>query len=323
MKKRWTHIKNLIANPVKVMIENSKYSKTSKAKMDPKMFERFPVGKPIDALLSDDGGLMRAIIIMVIGDPGVGKTTITNDLIADIQKKYAGLRVLFISSEETLTDRLYNQSKSPKTSGTPTLLLGEEKNRSQALEEALAEGWDIVLIDSFKDVQDKVNAEHNGMTMSEAEAWLMDQMVKTAQGQNKRGIYTAFLCIQQVKKNLDFIGSNSLKHNTTAMMEIRFSKEYPGQRYVMFSKNRRCGKGVGKKLFYNFDEESQEIEYSEMPIVRDEVSTTGARTINTNGRFITNDELMLMLPSHLEFGDKKKMLDKLIKQRDAGQPIVL
>lgn len=43
---------------------------------DPKLFESFGCGTALDELLSSHCGLPRGVNYMIIGDPGVGKTTI-------------------------------------------------------------------------------------------------------------------------------------------------------------------------------------------------------------------------------------------------------
>jgi predicted ATP-dependent serine protease len=62
----------------------------------------------------------------------------------------------------------------------------------------------------------------------------------------------AVLAIQHMTKGGTYVGSTYLKHATTAMLEIRF--DISGQRYLEFSKNRRGGGGVGKRLYYRLDE---------------------------------------------------------------------
>lgn len=307
------------------MDKSSKYVKMNEVEVDPKMFERFITGKLIDTLLSDDGGTMRACVIMVVGDPGVGKTTITNDLIADIQIAYPTLDVLFISSEEGVIDRAYNQRKSPKTASTPILFLGQEKNKVKALEEALREGWDIILIDSFKDTQDKVQVENPDMTEDAAEAWLLDLLVTTSQGQNKKGVYTTCFCIQQVTKGKQFAGSNSLKHNTTAMMEMRFSKEFPGQRYVEFTKNRRCGAMVNEKLYYSFDKATQGLIYSKEPFSASAgaASKVGSTVVLPKSASLSIEELLKYVPKDLSLDKKKKEIDKIKLKIQKGEPLTI
>jgi hypothetical protein len=50
-------------------------------------------------------------------------------------------------------------------------------------------------------------------------------------------------------KGGQYVGSTYLKHATTSMMEIR--KDEAGRRYAEFTKNRRRGSLVGKRLYYS------------------------------------------------------------------------
>ena len=68
-------------------------------------------------------------------------------------------------------------------------------------------------------------------------------------GENKRGINTSSLLIQQVTKSGAFAGSNRIKHMTTAMGHIKFDSE--GGRYLAFSKNRRGGNM--NKFYFNLN----------------------------------------------------------------------
>lgn len=305
------------------MEKKNKYVRMNTASVDPKMFERFPTGKPIDKIISDDGGVMRGTVIMAIGDPGVGKTTITNDVLSDIQVLYPDANILFVSSEEGLIDRAYNHRKSPKTGETLILFLGDVDNKVQVLEETFREGWDIILVDSFKDVQDKIQAENPGMTINEAEAWLLNQMVDCSHGSNDKKIYTTFICIQQVTKGKEFVGSNALKHNTTAMMEVRFSKEYPGQRYVVFTKNRRCGEHVGKKLYYTFDKTSKELVYSEEPFLDQLEIPKANSTVLLPKKLYSVEELLKYIPHGLASQDARKALDKVKEKIAKGEPVTV
>ena len=62
----------------------------------------------------------------------------------------------------------------------------------------------------------------------------------------------AIWAIQHMTKGGQYVGSTYLKHATTAMMEIMFDDT--GQRYVEFSKNRRGGSAVGKRLYFKLVE---------------------------------------------------------------------
>jgi hypothetical protein len=136
----------------------------------------------------------------------------------------------------------------PKFGTIDILFLGEylDQNPKLIVEHMLNKGYDIVLIDSFVEVQDTVK-EANGMTTGATEKWLIDQMRNNNSGKNEKSLYTSFLCIQQVNKGGSFVGSNKLKHNTTGMMEVRFEED--GTRYVTFTKNRRGE--VNKRMFFD------------------------------------------------------------------------
>ena len=213
---------------------------------DPKLFEPIKTGKSIDTVLSADGGFPRATNFMMVGDPGVGKSTVAMDILSDLQT--SGAAVLFISAEMDRIDLYGYVKRYPKFGTIDILFLGEylDQNPKLVVEHMLRRGYDIVLIDSFVEVQDTVK-EANGMTTGSTEKWLIDQMRINNAGNNDRAIYTSFLCIQQVNKGGSFVGSNKLKHNTTGMMEVRFEEN--GSRYVTFTKNRRGE--VNKRMFFD------------------------------------------------------------------------
>lgn len=213
---------------------------------DPSLFQTMRTGKEIDRLLSSDGGFPRSTNFMLVGDPGVGKSTVSMDILSDL--KIRGHSVLFISGEMDRVDLYGYVKRYPKFGNLDILFLGEyvDLNPKEVIEGMLDHGYDVVLIDSFVEVQDTVK-EAVGMSSNSAEKWLIDLMRKNNSGGNQKGAYTSFLCIQQVTKEGVFVGSNKLKHNTTGMMELRFTPE--GLRYVNFTKNRRGE--VNRKLYYD------------------------------------------------------------------------
>lgn len=216
---------------------------------DPRLFIPMQTGKPVDKLFSSSVGLTRATNFMVVGDPGVGKSTVMMDVLADLDA--AGYKTLFVSGEMDRYDLYGYTQRYPKFGQLNILFLGEyiDENPKLVLEEMFKEGYDVVLLDSFVEIQDTIKSAL-GISTGEAEKWMVDLMRNHNMGNNDSKAYTSFLAIQQVNKNGDFVGSNKLKHNTTGMMEIRFDDD--GNRFLQFLKNRRGE--VQKKLFFSLKE---------------------------------------------------------------------
>jgi predicted ATP-dependent serine protease len=223
----------------------------NKIKYDGELFKEFKTGTAIDGLFSIKGGIPRATNWMLIGDPGVGKSTVALDVLADV--KASGGKVLFISAEMSRVDMYLYVERYPKFGDLDIFFTGELSegaNSKKAIEDLFDQGWDLVLMDSFIEVQLDVK-DSTGMTSGQAEKWLLDLMYRHNLANNKTKTYTSFIAIQQVNKGGNFVGSNKLKHMTTGMLEIRFEdpEDYESDRYMLFSKNRRGY--VGKKLFFD------------------------------------------------------------------------
>ena len=77
------------------LIDFSKVTKLSNLDIDPRMMNTMKSGLSIDGLFSHEGGIPTATNIMMIGDPGVGKTTVLLDVLAAVQNK--GAKCLLIS----------------------------------------------------------------------------------------------------------------------------------------------------------------------------------------------------------------------------------
>ena len=195
--------------------------------------------------------------MLIGGDPGVGKTTIILDMLANIRKAQPSARILFISAEMNEIDLAIYVQRFPKFSELNILFVEADFNAEshcfKYIEETLQDGWDIIAIDSFYELQGIIKEEEN-LTLKKAESQLLSIIKKQNKAQNKRGVHTTFLTIQQVTKSGAFIGSNRLKHMITAMMELRLDnpKNIYSDRYVTFSKHRRGD--VGVKLYYNLSQ---------------------------------------------------------------------
>ncbi len=242
-------------------------------RFDKDLFINFRTRTILDKLLCSYQGLPKGVNYMIIGDPGVGKTTIILDMLANIRKAQPSARILFISAEMNEIDLAIYVERFPKFGDLDILFIEggfDECGHSwQTVADTLDEGWDIIAIDSFHELQGIVKEEEN-VTNKRAESMLLSLIKQQNKAQNDRGVNTTFLTIQQVTKSGAFVGSNRLKHMITAMMELRLDnpKNIYSDRYITFSKHRRGD--VGVKLYYNlsttgdvdFDEERYEQDQS-------------------------------------------------------------
>lgn len=285
----------LSKKPTAVRLKNVKY--------DPKIFLPMHTNTIVDKWFSNKGGIPRACNFIVVGDPGVGKTTVALDIVCDVQQNNPDLKVLFISGEMNQIDMYEYMERYPKFGEIDILFLADyvDENTKLVVEEMLSTGYDLVLGDSFVEIQDAVK-ESSFMTTTAAEKWLIDLMCQHNQGNNKRKSYTTFLMIQQVTKGGKFVGSNKLKHNTTGMIEIRFagnSTDVTAGRYIDFSKNRRGD--VNKKLFFSL-RQKYNVGYNENKWNMDEAT-----------RIKVENEIE-------ELEKEAKAFDELLKISDAPQP---
>lgn len=244
------------------------------------LFSNYHTRTILDNLLCSYRGLPKGVNYMIIGDPGVGKTTIILDMLANICEEHPQAKVLFISAEMNEIDLAIYVERFPKFGNLDILFVesspDEESHNWQTVSETLAEGWDIVAIDSFHELQGIVKEEEN-ITNRKAENMLLSLIKQQNKAQNNRNVNTTFLTIQQVTKKGAFVGTNRLKHMITAMMELRLDnpKNIYSDRYITFSKHRRGD--VGVKLYFNlstredvcFDEERYEQDQNIRRLQRD------------------------------------------------------
>jgi len=225
-------------------------------RFDPSLFHNFMTGTVLDELLCSYKGLPKGVNYMVIGDPGVGKTTIILDLLSDIRAQHPGAKCLFISAEMNEIDLAIYVQRFPKFQDLEILFVEPnfeetaETHNLQTITDILQQGWDIVAIDSFHELQGIIK-EEEGITREKAESILLSLIKQQNKADNESKINTTFLTIQQVTKKGAFIGSNRLKHAITAMLELRLEnpKNVYSDRYAVFTKHRRGD--VGVRLYYD------------------------------------------------------------------------
>ncbi len=231
-------------------IDFSKVSTLNQLNINPRMLDTMESGLSIDELFSEEGGIPCASNYMIIGDPGVGKTTILLDVLASVQRRDQNLNCLFISGEMGRKQMYKYIERFPQFRNVKTMFMADylEHNTKDVVEQLLDMGWDLVLIDSAAEIIEGVR-DDNGWDRKTAESWFVDMCVKHNKGSNDKDKYTSFLAIQQVTKQGEFVGSNKLKHMTDGMLEMRRELERDGGGcFMMFNKNRNGN--VNKKLSF-------------------------------------------------------------------------
>ena len=230
------------------LIDFSKVVKLDKLDIDPRMMKTMKTGLSIDGLFSHEGGIPAATNIMMIGDPGVGKTTVLLDVLASAQNK--GAKCLFISGEMGKKQMFKYTERFKQFGIIETLFMQDylEYNTKDVIEQVLDRGYDLVLIDSAAEIIEGVRDDNN-WDRKMAESWLVDICVKNNKGENTTEKFTSFLLIQQVTKSGVFAGSNKLKHLVDAMGEMRRESDRDGgATFINFTKNRNGL--VDNKVFY-------------------------------------------------------------------------
>jgi predicted ATP-dependent serine protease len=229
--------------------------KISDLNFDSKLFVPISTGnKNLNQFISTEGGFMPATNVILVGTPGIGKSTVGLDMIVRAQKQ--GKKVLFISGEMNRIDMYRYCRRFPSFGQLDILFVSDyiKTNPVKAIEKVLENGYDLVLMDSWAEVQRTVR-DFSGMGSSKAESWILDLMEKHNSGENQSKLYTCFLIIQQVTKSGEFVGSNRLKHMTSAMLEM-YRDRVENRNVMEFSKNRVGTAGVGVSFTINTDQVS-------------------------------------------------------------------
>lgn len=209
----------------------------SDLKFDQRLFVPMKTGNnDLDGFLSSEGGFMPASNVVMIGSPGIGKSTVGLNMLSRVAR-HGEKRVLFVSGEMNRIDMYRYCRRFPEFANLDTLFLSDYSDSPQyAIEKVFEKGYDAILIDSFAEVITCVQ-EANGWSNKRSETWLIDLMEHHNEGNNEANAFTCFMIIQQVTKNGDFLGSNRLKHMTSAMLEM-YRDRSTESNMMEFTKNR-------------------------------------------------------------------------------------
>lgn len=161
----------------------------------PKLFSNYQTGTILDELLCSYKGLPKGVNYMVIGDPGVGKTTIILDMLSNIQSNYPEAKILFVSAEMNEIDLAIYVQRYPKFQDLDILFLEmsfDEDNKCwDKFKQVLSQGWDVVAIDSFYELQGIIKEEEE-ITLKKAENMLISLVKQHNKADNARKVNTTF-----------------------------------------------------------------------------------------------------------------------------------
>lgn len=277
------------------------------------LFTSMKTGTSADPFLSNEGGFLPGTNVMAAGAPGVGKTTVLLEMLYKVQQQNPNKKVLFISAEMNQLDMARYLKRFPHWGQLPILFLSDysDGQAKEAIEATLNDGYDLVLTDSYTEVNDTVK-EDTGMSRGKTEKWFLDLMTSHNKAANKAKKYTTFVTILQLSKGGTFVGSNKLKHMTTAMLHLDWKgSENSSERFMEFSKNRTGD--VGKKLFFNFDEGVQfdELRYKRDLLNEEMIKEERERLKTEEDAF---DKLFASLPSEAETAE---LVQQEIAMREA------
>ena len=234
-------------------------TKLKNINFDPRIFCPIETGTYLDGFVSYKGGFLPGVNIMLTGDPGVGKSSNLMDILVNVKKNDPTKKVLYVSAEMSELDVKEFEQYYPGLEEIDFLYIGNYVTDPdlnikpyQALMAVLHKGWDMVVMDSFVEVQSMIQ-EDMGMSAKKGEKWILDLMKKHNSGHNKNQSFTTFLCIQQMNKGGSYVGSKRLEHMTSAFLTLCWDKKEKGKRYMMFEKNRKGKEKI--KLYYSFAKE--------------------------------------------------------------------
>jgi len=218
--------------------------------IDMEKFKANPTGTAFDKIASKRNGIMPGTTYIITGESGAGKTTIAANIADYLKEANENYTAGFISSEMDRGDWTEECLDNNRLAQLDTVFMLEyidAPNYVEVLVEALSK-WNFVILDSFEVTIDQLK-ELKGWTTKKAEAELINILRKAAADSG-----TTIFAIQQYTKGGTFVGSNKIKHMLTGMIYVMFDKNQ--DRYVVFTKNRRGGHMVGRRLYFTKSKET-------------------------------------------------------------------
>lgn len=238
---------------------------------DPKILIPLRTNTAFDQVVSKRGGAMRGTVNMITGESGAGKTTVSANIATYIKQNNPGATAGMLQGEMNRLDwfeECVDNKMLAKLDVVFLLEILDAPNFVELIEQACST-WDFGIIDSFEVVLEQIR-EVKGWTTKKAEKTLIEMLNRVAE----RGV--CLFVIQHYTKGGTYAGSTKIKHLTTAMIFVMFDKN--GERYVIFTKNRRCGHMVNKRLYFTKNRETGQLEFDGQRFQNEEAVSAHVRT---------------------------------------------
>lgn len=169
--------------------------------------KRLPTGvSELDRVLG--GGLVPASLILLGGDPGIGKST----LMLQMAKSSPRLKILYVAGEES-AHQIRQRAARLKLTGKENLQILTETELDRVIQHARKESPDLVVVDSIQTVYRSSVSSLPGSTQQVREcAALLQQLAK------REGITT--LMIGHVTKEGEIAGPRVLEHMVDTVLQF-------------------------------------------------------------------------------------------------------
>ncbi len=213
---------NAPSAPGQVKVARIKASKLSEVKAT--ALDRLSVGiGEVDTVLG--GGIVPGSLILLAGDPGIGKSTLVLQLASNIAK---GKRVLYVSGEESPSQIKLRADRLQGVSVEFDFLASTDAD--QVLAQAGSSEYDLIIVDSIQTMvgNDAASAISTVGQMTNIAARIMNVA---------KASHTAFIIIGHVTKEGNVAGPRVLEHLVDAVLYLEGEK-YGSLKVLRANKNR-------------------------------------------------------------------------------------
>lgn len=200
-------------------IKASRLSEVKAAKLD-----RIDVGiGEVDAVLG--GGIVPGSLILLAGDPGIGKSTLVLQLASNISKNH---RVLYVSGEESPSQIKLRADRLQGVGVEFDFLASTDAD--QVLAQAGSGEYDMIIVDSIQTMvsNDAVSAISTVGQITNITARMMNVA---------KASHTAFIIIGHVTKEGNVAGPRVLEHLVDAVLYLE-GERYGALKVIRANKNR-------------------------------------------------------------------------------------